>query len=53
MPASLEPLSSFRLRATDGIVPLQSGTNQYDSQKVGIFGVTRVGTNLEEGLTPK
>lgn len=26
-----------QLRQTDGIVPLQSGTNQFDSQKVLIF----------------
>jgi hypothetical protein len=43
-PADLEPLPEEKIRASDGIVRLQSGTNKFDSQK----GMVSFGTNRRE-----
>jgi len=43
-PSDLEPLPEEKIRASDGIVRLQAGTNKYDSQK----GMTGFGTNRRE-----
>jgi hypothetical protein len=42
--ADLEPLPEEKIRASDGIVRLQAGTNKYDSQK----GMTGFGTARSE-----
>jgi len=44
LPADLEPLPEEKIRASDGIVRLQAGTNKYDSQKL----MTSFGTNRRE-----
>jgi hypothetical protein len=44
LPADLEPLPEEKIRASDGIVRLQAGTNKYDSQK----GMTGFGTARRE-----
>uniref|UniRef100_A0A915DDJ3 Calponin n=1 Tax=Ditylenchus dipsaci TaxID=166011 RepID=A0A915DDJ3_9BILA len=42
LPADLEPVSEEKIRASDGIVRLQSGTNKYASQKLMTnFGTAR------------
>uniref|UniRef100_A0A0N5CAA8 Uncharacterized protein n=1 Tax=Strongyloides papillosus TaxID=174720 RepID=A0A0N5CAA8_STREA len=43
-PADLPELPEEKIRASEGIVRLQAGTNQYDSQK----GMTMFGTNRRE-----
>uniref|UniRef100_A0A0N4ZN20 OV9m n=1 Tax=Parastrongyloides trichosuri TaxID=131310 RepID=A0A0N4ZN20_PARTI len=43
-PADLPELSEEKIRASEGIVRLQAGTNQYDSQK----GMTMFGTSRRE-----
>ena len=37
-----------QLRQTDGIVPLQSGTNQFDSQKVSLFQLSSYSISLRQ-----
>ncbi|GMT00572.1 hypothetical protein PENTCL1PPCAC_22746 [Pristionchus entomophagus] len=44
LPADLEPLPEEKIRASEGIVRLQAGTNKYDSQK----GMTGFGTARRE-----
>jgi hypothetical protein len=44
LPGDLEQLPEEKIRASDGIVRLQSGTNKYDSQK----GMTGFGTARRE-----
>jgi len=44
LPQDLEPLPEEKIRASDGIVRLQAGTNKYDSQK----GMTGFGTARRE-----
>jgi hypothetical protein len=43
-PSDLEPLPEEKIRASDGIVRLQAGTNKFDSQK----GMTLFGTGRRE-----
>uniref|UniRef100_A0A183BUZ1 Calponin-homology (CH) domain-containing protein n=1 Tax=Globodera pallida TaxID=36090 RepID=A0A183BUZ1_GLOPA len=44
LPGDLEPLPEEKIRASDGIVRLQAGTNKFDSQK----GMTLFGTGRRE-----